>query len=195
MGKKAKDSATVEKANNRRNTDERSAAEKAKHRALIATLYFPSEDAPKRKQKEIAAELGISQATVSRDIKWLSEQWQKKAARTVKQHQDRALVELDLVKQEAWSAWHESKSKRVTAKGAIKGEFPGDPAYLGVVTDSIGKEMKIVGGEAATQMRFGNGEDEGPPVFNFNFNNVPARAAPPTAPAAVGGDDPANGDN
>lgn len=168
----------------RRNTDERSEAEKALHRERISELYFKR----KLKQTEIAFELDISQATVSRDVKWLKARLLKAADRNVRGWQAEALGELALVKVEAWAAWERSQKNKeiITQQRLPSGDVlettktegqAGDPRFLGVITGAINEEMKIVGGEAATRLKFGDGEDGGAPIINIMVQEIPARAA------------------
>lgn len=176
----------------RRNTDERSEAEKALHRERISQLYFKK----KLKQVEIAFELGISQATVSRDVKWLKTQLLKAAKRNVQDWQAEALGELAVVKMEAWAAWERSRqNKEVITQQKLPGGNvietlktegqAGDPRFLGVITGAINEEMKIVGGEAATRLKFGDGEDGGAPIINIMVQEIPARAADDTPDPAT----------
>lgn len=87
----------------------RSKSQKDRDRRLIAELYLQG-----LYQEEIAERLGITQATVSRDLKYLSDQWQKSA------EQDTATLKAELKQKyllawrEATAAWQRSKEDAET---------------------------------------------------------------------------------
>lgn len=167
-----------------RNTDERSEAQKAYHLEQISELYFKLG----KKQVEVARMLNISQATVSRDVQKLKRRLLMKARLNVEKWQAEALGELQTVKAEAWAGWERSQQNKEvrTEQTAADGKKTvilktegqaGDPRFLSVVTGAVQEEMKIVGGETATRLRFGDGDDGGVPIINITLQEVPARAA------------------
>jgi len=103
-------------------------------------------------QTEIAAQLGVDQATISRDVRALRQQWREKAVRDIEQKEERELAILDRIEDEAWAGWKRScrKSKRVTrtANGAVLTTTKtqcGNPRFLFAVLTCIGHRCKIFG--------------------------------------------------
>lgn len=86
-------------------------------------------------QDAIAERLGIGQASVSRCLTELTKEWQEATAQDVAALKAQELLELDLVKSEAWGEWHASKA----------GEQGGNPAYLKVVINALSEQSKIRG--------------------------------------------------
>jgi hypothetical protein len=142
-----------EKAGKTTFRDERNDALKEEHRAKITEMYLRK----KMSQVAIAAELEISQATVSRDIAVIKKRWQKESLQKVEAAQAERIAELSLVKREAWGGWYKSQNMIVSAKGdiipaAVQDMFPGDPRMLEQVQKAIALEAKILGLEAADTM-------------------------------------------
>jgi DNA-binding MarR family transcriptional regulator len=73
-------------------------------RKKIAALYLNKVD-----QADIAEKLGISQPTVSRDIKALNEEWRIESIKDVKEHISRELAELERMELEAASLFQAAK--------------------------------------------------------------------------------------
>lgn len=74
-------------------------------RRQVAALYVRRVN-----QSDIARQLGVNQATISRDVAALVKQWQKEQAETIEAWRDRDLLELDEMEKDA--AIEFSKSKR-----------------------------------------------------------------------------------
>ena len=157
--------------------DERPDALKEEHRAQIAEMYLRK----RLSQQAIAAELNISQATVSRDISVLKARWKKEGLQKVEAAQAERIAELSEVKKEAWEGWQRSKQnkERQTTKMLIpqagdkqaeqsdsdSGNGPvvieqtvviegqaGDPRFLDQVQKAIGLEAEILGLKAQDNM-------------------------------------------
>lgn len=83
----------------------RSRAQIARHRKLIAAMYLRGS-----LQAEIAKSIGISQPTVSRDIKALHKQWIGDAKRDFNEAVGKELAKIDVLEQEYWQGWLRSTS-------------------------------------------------------------------------------------
>lgn len=81
----------------------------------MAELYLASWS-----QGEIARELGVSQATVSSDLKKLAQAWRDSAARDFDLARGLELERLDRIEREAWAAFERSKKPAETA--VVSGE-------------------------------------------------------------------------
>lgn len=94
-------------------------------------------------QAEIAAQLGVTQPTVSNDLKQVRELWRDSGIRDFELGVAMALRRLDLVEREAWEAWE--RSQKPAQSAVIVGEGVsqparktlrnqnGDPRYLALV--------------------------------------------------------------
>jgi predicted transcriptional regulator len=78
----------------------RCAAEIARDRRRIADLYLQG-----WLQVEIGEEVGVSQATVSRDLKALQEEWLQSALVDFDKAKARELARIDRLEREYWRAW------------------------------------------------------------------------------------------
>jgi len=112
-------------------------------------------------QAAIARELGVSQATISSDLKASRKEWKESRVRNL----DEAIVEedksLEVVIREAWGGWQRSQepaeTTRIIQKNGEKRaektvrERPGDPGFLRVVISAIEKRYKLLGLDAAAK--------------------------------------------
>ena len=124
-----------------------------RRRAIVAEQYLTG-----RHQHEIAAELGVDQATVSRDIKAVRQQWRESARQYFSEWQDRELQLLDRIEAEAWGAWERSKKDAEQIKLSEGGEYEtsettlkgqcGDPRFLQTIQECSAKRCAILGLEA-----------------------------------------------
>lgn len=117
-------------------------------------------------QPAIARYLEINQSTVCRDLEAIRRQWRESALQNFDQLRGQQLSELELVKQELWAAWEQSKQDQQTtveeqvnspdsggqskAIARIKNQVrtvtkPGDVAYLSGVVSSIKEVSKLLG--------------------------------------------------
>jgi hypothetical protein len=135
----------------------------ARRRAQVADLYLRQ-----KSQTEIAAELGVTQQTISLDIKAIQEGWQTSAITSFTEAKFRELARIDTLEREYWASWEASKEDKETHttektapterpgvnKGARlkvqvrKQERTGDPRYLNGVQWCIDKRCQIIGLEA-----------------------------------------------
>ncbi len=125
-------------------------------RTQVTDLYLM-----KQKQAAIARELGVSQATISNDLKAIRKEWMKSRLRNT----DEAIMEevksLEVVEREAWDGWQRSQkpaeTTRIIQKNGEKRaektvrERTGDPRFLRVVLSAIEKRHKLLGLDAAAK--------------------------------------------
>jgi len=101
-----------------KNTRKRSPSQVARQRRKIAEMYLQG-----RYQEEIAAELGLAQSTVSRDLKHLLDEWQEETKGDIDQRKAELKQMYSLIWREAYAAWLRSKEDAVTeTQEAVEGE-------------------------------------------------------------------------
>ena len=124
-------------------------------RTKVAGLYLRGF----RRQQEIADQLGVNRATVSRDLKVLQARWREAAVRDLDAAIGQELDRLDQLEREYWQAWlrsqgpHEVTTTEQTSGGdgervraAIRKEQQhGDPRYLDGVQRCIEQRCKLLG--------------------------------------------------
>lgn len=134
----------------------------AERRPKVAALYLAG-----KVQTEIAAELGVDQATVSRDLKALQKEWSEQALRDLDQAKAEQLAKIDRLEREYWDAWAASQGEQTaTSKKLVRdGEKekaeastrvevqPGDPRFLAGVQWCIEQRCKILGVNAAVEVK------------------------------------------
>lgn len=139
----------------------RSRAQLTRDRRRIADLYLQGWI-----QADIAAELSISPATVSRDLAALRRDWLESALVDFDEAQSRELAKINRLEREYWEAWERStgERKRTSTKQVdlVDGkrkeaqiqtdEMLGDPRFLAGVQWCIEQRMKIFGLEAARKL-------------------------------------------
>jgi hypothetical protein len=133
---------------------------------------------------EIGRQLGLSAATVYRDICSAREQWRTRAADAIEQHKQRELGKIDIIEVEAWRAWKRSIgiAKTVTTKnttieapdGSNDIELPaeertvreedlaGDPRFLEIARKCVEDRRKVLGLDAPVKSAFT--DTDGKPV-------------------------------
>ena len=155
----------------------RKKAEQLRDRKREAALYLKGYD-----QTEIAEELGITQGTVSRDLKALQEEWRKSTLVDVHEARTDVLAKIAVLYHTYWQGYKESKEEKVTtfqekttARGANKKDPQkpiisdekskaaakkeqriGDPRFLAGVQWCIEQWIKIygIGAAESTDMDF-----------------------------------------
>lgn len=138
----------------------RDQAQIARDRIRISDLYLQGWI-----QADIADRVGLSQATVSRDLKALQQEWLDSALVNFDEAKAQELAKIDRLEREYWRAWlhscedAESEStkmveaqggKRLEASTQRKGQA-GDPRFLNGVQWCIEQRCKIVGVYAASK--------------------------------------------
>ncbi len=135
---------------------DRQKSEISRDRRNIAALYLRG-----KTQVEIAAELRISQATVSRDLAAIREEWVKESVQAIDQRKAIELAKIDALELEYWDAWERSQIatkqevSEVFGTGVGAGnkakiqkrttEQTGDPRFLSGVMQCIEKRCQIFG--------------------------------------------------
>lgn len=115
-------------------------------------------------QSEIAAELGLSQATISTDLKALQVEWLQSALLDFNEIKARELARIDKLEREYWTAWERSQEDAETVKQEAvedgkkkatkisKGQS-GNPTFLAGIQWCIEQRLKIFGIYEATKLR------------------------------------------
>lgn len=134
---------------------ERSSTQLAQHRQEIASRYLRGEY-----QADIARDLGISQQTVSLDLKAIRAAWLASSIRDYDAAIAQELARIDEVEREYWSAWEKSKQdKEITyqeaggdghkKKVSLRREGQaGMPAFLDGVLKCIERRCRLLGLDA-----------------------------------------------
>src|SRR5437763_1593460 len=107
----------------------------AERRQKVAKLYLQG-----RSQMEIAQELRITQATISKDIDRIRIAWRESAIRDFDAQRDLEIARLNQIEREAWLAWERSQQPAQSAvvngatgaqnaRRTMKHQY-GDPRFL-----------------------------------------------------------------
>ncbi|HUY92897.1 MAG TPA: LuxR C-terminal-related transcriptional regulator [Pirellulales bacterium] len=108
-------------------------------------------------QSEIAGRLGVTQPTVSNDLKTIRAAWRAATVRDFDASLSEHLEMLTLIQREAWEAWERSKGPGHTAviQGAAEGEpsktrqtikrQSGDPRFLEQVQKCLAASRALLG--------------------------------------------------
>jgi transposase len=159
----------------------RNASEVERDRRLIATYYLQGHT-----QAEIAEEVKLSQATVSRDLKAIQEQWRQASILEINEAKARELAKIDLLEREYWVAWERSlddlQSKTIKARGTKEEGKPyeqtihtsdsnGDPRYLAGIQWCIERRCQILGIDAPRKFEHG-GKDGKPIAITFTADDL-----------------------
>lgn len=113
-------------------------------------------------QTAIGERLGIPQATVSRDLKWVRGEWRASAVRDFDAARELELHKIDRVEREAWAAWDRSQKPAQsavidgdgngqTARKTIKNQH-GDLRALDIVLKCDAARWEILGLNAPTMI-------------------------------------------
>jgi hypothetical protein len=118
----------------------------AERRTTVAQLYLR-----RLTQVEIATQLGVHQATVSRDLAALQKEWIANRLHDLDRHKAEQLEAIALREREAWAEWERSKASSVVTTEA-DGETTtrtstgtGDPRYLQVLEGCVEQRARILG--------------------------------------------------
>ncbi len=112
-----------------------------------------------RSQLDIATELNISRSTVSRDLKWLTEQWLTESRVDFDEARARELARINRLELEYWDAWQKScedykeqeiqssekPDSKVLVKVAKTQKQNGEPRFLDGVQWCIEQRCKLLG--------------------------------------------------
>jgi hypothetical protein len=116
-------------------------------------------------QAEIAAAHGIDQGNVSRDLRWVHEQWLEESKLANAERVAKELARIDLAECEAWRAWQRSqqiaevtRTQKTTEADGTGGKLmaevtrrgsAGDAHYLEVILKCSERRSKLLGLEKA----------------------------------------------
>ena len=106
-------------------------------------------------QQSIGDTLGVSQATVARDLEAIRQQWRDAAVRNFDEARGQQLEKLDLVETEAWAGWQRSQSPLQTGsstetkagrqtRASLKHSY-GDPRFLDQIAKCIAQRCLLLG--------------------------------------------------
>jgi predicted transcriptional regulator len=129
----------------------------ARRREQVADLYVRGFS-----QSAIAAQLNVTQGTVSRDLKQIEGQWRASGIRKFDIAREVELQKLDRLEREAWAAWERSQkptqSAVVTEAGtsqqtrkSMRHQY-GDPRFLDQVNKCICQRRALLGLDAPLQI-------------------------------------------
>ncbi|TXS96193.1 hypothetical protein FV139_01415 [Parahaliea maris] len=135
----------------------RHADERLRHQEIIAREYLKG-----RLQAEIAEELGLSIATVKRDLVKVRERWLKSSLRDFDALRAEQLAKIDTVEAEAWTMWMRSCERRVrTSVQELEAtKYPGtntrtddedgsgEPRYLQITLQCVERRARLLGLDA-----------------------------------------------
>jgi hypothetical protein len=145
----------------------RSKSQRLRDRRLIASLYLKGEY-----QSDIAAQLGISQGQVSKELAALQVEWQASALVDINTAKARELAKIDALELEYWTAWKRSQEDAESEITEMQGDDPakpgklrkqqkregqsGNPAFLRGVEWCINKRCEILGVNAPLKIEQNN---------------------------------------
>lgn len=127
-------------------------------RQIVAERYLRGQT-----QWTIAQSLEVDQGQISRDIKWLQEQWLEQALEDTEKRLAREIKKLDTLEREAWEAWQRSqqpatRKRRKTQQDSEDEDGEGlveevedtiyrdgDPRFLELVAKAIDRRLDILG--------------------------------------------------
>ena len=145
---------------------------------------------------EIARHIGVTQPTISLDLREIQKQWRDSAIRDFDVLRERELKKIERVEREAWAAWERSRKPAQSAVVNVDGrgqktqkkltEQCGDPRYLDQIQKCIAGRRALLGLDAPTRiapvspdgqeayhsfvmselMRLAQGSKEGPDVID-----------------------------
>lgn len=115
----------------------RSTSQEEADRRNVARLYLSG-----RLQSEIAEELGISQTTVSRDIKYLTDEWKQERVYDINEAKARELAKIDNLELIYFDAWERSrKNAGVKTKKEIKIGIDLNPSQIATLSAILPAEV------------------------------------------------------
>lgn len=94
----------------------RNSLRRDERRAIVARRYLQGVF-----QSDIAEEVGVTQSTVSKDIKYIQEQWRSSALIDFNEAKQRELERIDALEEQAWKAWFRSCEIRKRTDHRVKG--------------------------------------------------------------------------
>jgi hypothetical protein len=128
--------------------------ERLMHQEIVSREYLKG-----RYQVDIAADLGISLATLKRDLTKVRKAWLNSALRDFDALKAEQLAKIDVIEAEAWAMWSRTcevqvrTSEQDIPRGANPGRHiktdraqgTGDPRYLQTALQCVEKRCKVLG--------------------------------------------------
>lgn len=165
-------------------------------RADVARRYLQGQT-----QGQIAADLGVHQSQVTRDLKTLRQRWQEQAADQTGRWIAQELARLAALEAEAWAAWQRSRQNAVkeieeTTEDGFRQRKEttgqaGDPRFLDQVQKCVQQRRDLLGLDAPKRTEL-SGPGSGPiPVASVSemddeqLLRIAARGGPGTAAEAA----------
>lgn len=140
----------------------RTKVQREKDLQQIAEMYLSG-----RTQADIGNILGLTQQTISNDLKALQQRWLESSVRDFDELRAEQLAKIDRLEAEYWAAWDRSKrpktrkgKKSKTTSGplgdsdessVVVEERDGNPAWLAGVDKCIERRCKLLGLDAPTK--------------------------------------------
>jgi hypothetical protein len=161
----------------------RSKSQKLFHKQQITDLHLKGWTHPM-----IARELGISEATVKRELRILKQEWRESALEDVGYMKQRELRKLDNLEREALEEWERSKgdfsrsivetqSSTGTRQRTESGGQTGDPRYLTAIIAIHDRRAKLYGLDAPTKTALTNPDGSALAMTVMPDNQLEARIA------------------
>lgn len=120
----------------RRVGDRRQASERARDKRLIAMYYLQQ-----KKQKEIADLINLDQSTVSKDLKEIEKEWKEERVTDLDTAKKRELKRIDLLEEQYWQSWENSKRKKIDVTRKLKGK---QGSKAGEIVVDTSKDIDII---------------------------------------------------
>lgn len=111
----------------------RSQSQRDRDRLKISGLYLQG-----KTQWEIKEIIGVSQGTVSNDLRALQKAWMESSLLNINEGVAKELRRINFIEREAWESWASSKTETTF----------GDTKYLQIVQWCIDRRCKIIGFDA-----------------------------------------------
>jgi len=152
----------------------------AHRRVAVARLYLEQNS-----QMDIAAQVGVTQQTISNDLKAIRDDWMARAAYDLSQAKARELARIDQLEAHYWREWYRSQAEgksstqeRINGSDSTREKLSlhktdrlGDPRYLAGIQWCIERRCAILGLNAASKQ-----ELSGPDGKPIAFTDTPAFA-------------------
>lgn len=183
----------------------------AARRQSTAEMYLSG-----KTQAQIAQKWGVTQQTISLDLKWIHAEWVANAQINFGEAKARELARIDRLEREYWQAWersvgiHEKRlSESKTGEASyerdqvVSEELVGDARYLDGVRWCIEQRLKIFGVYAAEKyelswrqaaQRDGLSEDEANELYSRMVDAARTRMAETSGGGSVGGSETTDGE-
>lgn len=157
----------------------RDAVRMNERRQAVARLYLRGQT-----QHEIAAQVGVDQGTVSRDLAAIQKQWKSSAVAAIDELKAQQLAKVDALERTYWEAWERSCkpretniAKMVDGKGERKEATThkegrdGNPKFLEGVLKCIERRCQLLGIDAPKRLEH-SGPGGGPIQCDYDLSGL-----------------------